>query len=58
MTPSDPMPFGEYKGQPMSAVPASYLQWLEKKIRPKAPNKRLLSEKHVLEYIDRSKNEK
>lgn len=25
---TDPMPFGRYKGQPMSDVPASYLHWL------------------------------
>lgn len=24
----DPMPFGKYKGEPMSEVPANYLHWL------------------------------
>jgi uncharacterized protein (DUF3820 family) len=28
LTDTSPMPFGKYKGQPMSDVPASYLHWL------------------------------
>lgn len=46
------MPFGKYKGTEMQKVPASYLLWLKSKIDPSAPNKRLLLEKVVLEYID------
>lgn len=58
MTPTDPVPFGQYKGTAIKDVPASYLDWLEKQIRPKAPNKRNLSEKYVLEYIDSKKQSK
>lgn len=28
MSDTDPMPFGKYKGKPMSDVPAHYLHWL------------------------------
>ena len=27
------MPFGKYKDKPMSQVPASYLDWLEARVR-------------------------
>lgn len=28
MQDTDPMPYGKYKGRPMSDVPASYFHWL------------------------------
>lgn len=50
-----PMPFGQHKGTLMMNVPARYLIWLEGEIKPKAPNKRTLCEKYLLEYIDTNK---
>lgn len=46
------MPFGKHQGKKLANVPASYLLWLEDQIKPKAPNKRTLNEKLLLEYIE------
>lgn len=53
----DLMPFGKYAGKYMWDVPGSYLLWLEEKIKHKAPNKRSLQEKYLLEYIEDNKKE-
>lgn len=46
------MPFGAHKGKNLANVPASYLLWLKEQIEPKAPNKRSLTEKLLLDYIE------
>lgn len=39
MKDTDPMPFGKYKGKPMSDVPVSYLHWLWNNGLMNEPNK-------------------
>lgn len=55
-TDNDPFPFGKYKGVKMANVPATYLLWLEGEILHAAPNKRSLTHKFLLTYIEENRN--
>lgn len=47
------MTFGKaHQGKKMIDVPASYLLWVYDTIKPIAPNKRNLTQKHLAEYIE------
>ncbi len=48
---NDTMPFGKFKGSKMIDVPDSDLKWWKETISGKAPNKRSLAEKLVLNHI-------
>ena len=48
MKDTDLMPFGKYKGKPMSDVPASYLIWLRDDAKAKGSR---ISDPRVAEYI-------
>ncbi len=48
---NDPMPFGKFRDSKMIDVPAWHLKWLKENISGKAPNKRSLAEKLVLNHI-------
>ena len=52
MKDDDLMPFGKFKGQKLIEVPSWHLKWVGNNIREKAPNKRNLTEKLLLKYID------
>lgn len=49
---TDLMPFGKFKGQPMSDVPCSYLEWLWNNIKQQGINP---SNESVYNYIHNSK---
>jgi hypothetical protein len=46
------MPFGKYKNIRLANIPASYFFYLEPGMKEKAPNKRSLTEKLLLDYIN------
>lgn len=50
------MPFGNHKNIKLANVPASYFLYLEPLIKEKAPNKRNLTEKLLLDYITENKD--
>lgn len=52
LTDRSPMPWGKYENLPLEEVPAWYLLYIYEKMKPKAPNKRNLSEKMLMVYIE------
>lgn len=51
----DAMPFGKHKGKKMMDVPASYILYMYDLIKPIAPNKRYLTQKDFVKYVEANK---
>lgn len=49
------MIFGKHVGKKMSELPESYLDFMEKAIKPLAPNKRTAQQAFIMSYIESKK---